>query len=195
MSLPAAQTVDEAAAVFLMPGALHCAAVSTQVTTILGSCVSVCLWDEVRRLGGMNHFVLPRRRHNATGPRFGDVAIDLLVNGMIRLGCRPEHMQAKVFGGASVLPYCIQGPSVGTLNVETALDHLHDLDIPVVAGQTGGDIGMWIRLRTDTGEVLARPLARRADRLCDLCGGTPAEKPRKCRGSRGCGAPAPPAAE
>ena len=155
-----------------MPGTLHCAAVSTQVTTILGSCVAVCLWDEVRRLGGMNHFVLPRRRHNASGLRFGDEAIARLVNGMIRLGCRAERLQAKVFGGANVLPHCIQGPSVGTQNVETALDYLHQLDIPVVAGQTGGRTGLWIRLHTDTGEVLARPLARRPTPSCNLCSKT-----------------------
>ena len=194
MILPAGETISDAAPVFLMPGTLHCAAVSTQITTILGSCVAVCLWDEVRHLGGMNYFVLPRRRHNATGARFGDVAIGWLVSGMMRLGCRPETMRAKVFGGANVLPYCIQGPSIGAQNIDTALDHLDHLDIPVAAGQTGGQTGLWIRLQTETGEVLVRKLARRADRPCELCSRDRDHTALPCRDKQGCRILAPKAA-
>src|SRR4051812_50175375 len=48
--------------VYLLPGELHASAEQTQVTTILGSCVSVCLWDQKLRIGGMNHFLLPMWR-------------------------------------------------------------------------------------------------------------------------------------
>ena len=85
-----------------------------------------------------------------------------------------------------MLPFCTQGPSVGTLNVETALDHLHRLDIPMVAGQTGGHTGLLIRLQTDTGEVLARALGRRANPVCKSCGKNDVSSTRQCRGIPGC---------
>jgi chemotaxis receptor (MCP) glutamine deamidase CheD len=100
--------------VFLSPGTLHCAAASSRVTTILGSCVAVCLWDSRQRLGGMNHFVLPRRRgDNAPSQRFGDVAIVTLVEQMLWLGCRIASLRAKLFGGAAVLPFAVGGDPVG----------------------------------------------------------------------------------
>jgi len=147
------------ASVFLMPGFLYCAPVATRVTTILGSCVAVCLWDKVRRLGGMNHYLLPHQRPKASGPRFGDVAIAQLVDGMVQLGCRPASMYAKVFGGATVLPFDVAGTPIGQRNIDVAVRELDELEIPIIAYQTGGYQGLWICLHTETGEVLARGIS------------------------------------
>ena len=81
---------------FLFPGTVYCAAVPTVISTTLGSCVAVCLWDGTLRLGGMNHFALPHRNQDGQNPRFGDAAIDQLVNGMLRLGCSPGRLRAKI---------------------------------------------------------------------------------------------------
>jgi len=147
-------------AVFLNPGEIHCAAAPTVVTTILGSCVAVCLFDSLRQLGGINHFVLPRRSAAAQNARFGDVAIDRLVDGMLRLGSSVDNLRAKVFGGAAVLPCRLSGTTVGDQNVQIALERLHSHGIPVVVRRTGGNCGLFIRLHTATGEVLVRRLAQ-----------------------------------
>ena len=159
MSITQQHDAEAPAQVFLLPGSLHCAVEPTVVATILGSCVSVCLWDANRRIGGMNHFVLPR----ATGPdadeRHGDVSIARLIERMKRLGSRIEHLRAKVFGGANVLPFGSSAMTVGAQNVETASELLEHHRIPVVARRVGGRRGQKIWLDTQSGEVTLRRLA------------------------------------
>lgn len=147
------------ASVFLEPGAVHCAAEPTLISTILGSCVAVCLHDARLRFGGMNHFVLPRASMDEPSPRFADVAIERLVNGMLGLGSLRADLRAKVFGGAAVLPLGRAGDTVGTHNVRAALERLRAHGIPVVAQRTGGSRGLMIRLYTDSGDVLVRASA------------------------------------
>ena len=129
------------------------------LVTILGSCVAVCLWDHVRHLGGMNHFVLPSDPRGGNNARYGYPAIDELVAGLLRLGCRIGDLQAKVFGGAAVLPSS-GGESVGSTNVRIALERLRHYGIPVTAQRTGGTLGQQIRFDTATGAVCFRLLRR-----------------------------------
>ena len=75
----------------------------TAIATILGSCVSVCLWDPDAGVGGVNHFLLPFHVEREKSPRFGSVAIPRLVEEVVRAGADPRRLQAKVFGGASVI--------------------------------------------------------------------------------------------
>jgi chemotaxis protein CheD len=129
----------------------------TVLVTILGSCVAVCLWDSRRGIGGMNHFVLPNDPKHERNPRYGDVAIDELIAGLRHLGSRVTDLQAKVFGGAAVLP--VGGAqSVGTSNVLLALERLSYERIPVTGRRTGGTLGQQIRFHTRTGDVFFRYL-------------------------------------
>src|SRR5258708_17951718 len=107
--------------VFLVPGALYCSAEPSLITSVFGSCVGVCLWDAKRRAGGMNHYVLPLSRDGDRATRYGDIAIERLVDGMARLGCQGTDLIAKLFGGANVLPYSGDRDTVGEQNVELAL--------------------------------------------------------------------------
>jgi len=155
----AATPLDPPVEVFLPPGAVHCTEVPSRVTTILGFCVAVCLWDNVRQVGGMNHYILPYRRENRPSPRFGDFAIARLVEEMRRLGCNQDPLRAKVFGGAAVLPFASGGDPVGDQNVRVALERLHVHGIPVIARRTGGRSGLLIRLFTQSGDVMVRRVA------------------------------------
>lgn len=148
--------------IFLPPGGICYPPEPTVVTTILGSCVAVCLWDRKRRIGGMNHFVLPRCNEAVPTPRYGDVAINRLLAGMGRLGCEQADLRAKVFGGAAVLPVGEQDNTVGTHNVGAALKALRTHSIPVVARRTGGQRGLFLRFHTEEGRVLVRELGRPA---------------------------------
>jgi len=90
--------------VYLQPGQLYASAQPSAVTTVLGSCVAVCLWDPIEAVGGMNHYLLPFFAGAGQGsPRFGNFAMTELVDRLVALGASKARLQAKVFGGACVL--------------------------------------------------------------------------------------------
>jgi chemotaxis protein CheD len=142
---------------YLYPGALFADPRPHLVTTVLGSCVAVCLFDPVRRLGGINHYLLPL--WNGEGlptPRYGNVAIDLLIDRLLALGCVSSRLQAKVFGGAALWENPNGLLSVGERNVELAWRLLEQQRIPVTAADVGGEAGRKLLFTTATGEVLLR---------------------------------------
>jgi chemotaxis protein CheD len=145
--------------IFLAPGTICCPAEPAVVSTILGSCVAVCLWDKQLGLGGMNHFLLPRCGDATPSARYGDVSVRKLLEAMERLGCEMANLRAKVFGGAAVLPYGSMADTIGTQNVNIALEALHGCGIPVLARRTGGQRGFFIRFHTALGRVMVRELA------------------------------------
>jgi len=144
--------------VFLPVGTLYCSPDPVVVTTVLGSCVSVCLWDRRLAMGGINHFLLPR--WSGKGERslkYGDVAIESLLTAMGALGAQRSDLMAKVFGGAAV--HTLPGAGVGSSNVSFALDRLRHYGIEVTAERTGGTTGIHLRLFTASGEVQVRPIS------------------------------------
>ena len=124
-------------AVKILPGQYYAATGDAAITTVLGSCVSTCLWDPAQRIGGMNHFMLPGDTDAFASPvkasaRFGVYAMEVLINEMIHLGADRRRMVAKVFGGGRVL----QGfgsLDVGAKNCQFVLEFLATECIPVVA--------------------------------------------------------------
>lgn len=149
---------DRRTRVYLLPGHLHASDEPCQITTILGSCVSICLWDSKRRAGGMNHFLLPTSAEGgATSSRFADVATRMLLEHLRAAGCQRANLVAKIYGGAAVLRsenrYAV---SLGATNVAAALRLMHNARIPVVVEETGGDRGRKIIFNTDDGAVWTR---------------------------------------
>jgi chemotaxis protein CheD len=144
--------------IFLTPGTLYCSDEPIVVATVLGSCVAVCLIDRQTRAAGMNHYVLPDSAGKANSLRHGDVALARLAEKMDALGCRAADLQAKVFGGAAVLPFGASAVTIGTKNVQVALDWLKERSIPVIARRTGGTSGLQIRLYIGSGRVLVRKI-------------------------------------
>ena len=144
--------------VYLLPGALYCTHRPRVVSTVLGSCVALCLWDRHRRIAGINHFVLPYCGNEEPSLRYGDFSIAQLLEAMRRHGGRIADMEAKIFGGAAVIPVAAIEGSVGGKNVSLALEYMAAKGIPVVARRSGGRRGLLIRMSTCTGEVLVRPI-------------------------------------
>jgi len=142
---------------FLLPGAIFAEREESLVMTVLGSCIAVCLWDRVQHAGGINHFMLPL--WNGEGlptPKYGNIAIDLLVRKMLDLGCRKENMVAKMFGGASMIADSTGKYAIGDRNLELAMRLMAEQGIPVVVSETGGTKGRRIVFNTSTGVVLLK---------------------------------------
>jgi len=141
---------------FLQPGQLIVSFEPATITTILGSCVSVCLWDPRTSIGGMNHFMLPIPvAGHAASPRFGDFAMQQLVDRMEAAGARMRSVRAKVFGGASMFPIVDdrrEGRThLGAQNADLAIQFLKNAGIPVVERDLGGTRGRKLIFQTDEG--------------------------------------------
>jgi chemotaxis protein CheD len=160
--MPAAEPRRRAAAparrgVYLQPGHVHATAEPTAITTILGSCVAVCLFDPERGVGGMNHFLLAHPVRRERSSRFGTVAMEELLDRVTELGASPGALRAKVFGGAAVLG-ARSGRTLGDENVALAVATLEGCQVPIVAGDVGGARGRKLVFHTDDGDAFVRAL-------------------------------------
>jgi chemotaxis protein CheD len=126
---------------FLYPGQVFVTSDPITISTILGSCAAVCLWDRYKKAGGMNHYLLPEGANEGTNRlRYGNVANAELLKRVLALGCEVRHLQAKIFGGSSAFGND-PSQSVGSRNVELAEDFLRSEGIPVVERDVSGKRG------------------------------------------------------
>ena len=149
---------------FLHAGQVFVSAEAKSIVTILGSCVGVCIWDAVNRIGGATHFLLPN--WDGTGlasPRYGNVAVSILLQKLLEAGANRAQLRAKVFGGGCLFgsmrePGSNREPHLGSRNVEIALEMLAKARIPVMSTVVGMDRGQRIVFRTDTGDAEVKVL-------------------------------------
>jgi chemotaxis protein CheD len=153
---------------YLHPGQILVAKQPTAVTTILGSCVSVCLFDSTRQIGGINHFMLPNwvGRGRASS-RFGNIAVANLVEGMVFEGSTVRDLRAKLFGGSHLFSSgdaadteSLLGGALGLRNVDVAREELGSLGIQVIAEDIGGTHGRKLIFYTDDGSIKIKQLRR-----------------------------------
>ena len=144
---------------FLYPGLIFARTGFHIVTTILGSCVAVCLWTPNSRIGGINHFMLPFwNGEGLPSPKYGNVAIPKLIEKMATLGIKREHLRAKIFGGSSLLQNSSGLLVVGERNIMLAEELLKEEKIPIVSRDVGGSFGRKLMFSTESGEVLVRKI-------------------------------------
>jgi chemotaxis protein CheD len=141
---------------YLHPATLFASNDAHQVTTVLGTCVAVCLWDRVRRVGGINHYMLPLWNGSGlSSPKFGNIAIARLLEKMEQLGSRRPNLIAKLFGGkASGNEHALL--NIGERNAELAEQMMREARIEVTARNLGGPFGRKLIFNTQTGEVLLK---------------------------------------
>lgn len=157
--------------VAVLPSKFHVTDEDVVITTLLGSCVAACLYDPVAGVAGMNHFMLSSDRYARDMPfsvtdagRYGIHAMELLINGMLRLGARRNEMSAKVFGGASIMtnPATVGNfHCVGSVNCRFIRDFLTKEGIPLVATDLGGDEGRVIYFDTRDYGVSVRKIKKK----------------------------------
>lgn len=142
---------------YLYPGTLFVHSEPHLVTTVLGSCVSVCLWDPVGRFGGINHYLLPLWNGDGLAtPKYGNIAIGKLIDQMRGRSQTPDKIIAKVFGGASMWEKADGLLAIGKRNIELAEDLLAQQGIRIISSDLGGNRGRKIIFNTEDGSVLMR---------------------------------------
>jgi chemotaxis protein CheD len=142
---------------FLHAGHLHVSAEPTQITTILGSCVSIGLWDPVAGVGGMNHYMLPEDISATSGtPRYANFAIRHLIGQLELLGAHRARLLAGLYGGASIISSIHAAGGLGARNVEVGRTRLRQANIPIVAEDTGHTHGRKITFFTSNGSTTVK---------------------------------------
>lgn len=157
--------------VTLNPGMFYVTAKTELITTLLGSCVSVCLQDKEAGISGMNHFLLANQRYARNMPasiteagRYGIHAMEVLINSMIQKGAKRSRLRAKAFGGGNVIKAFANDNfnCVGEVNSRFVKEFLVTEKIPIDAEDLGGTDGRVIAFRTDTFKVYRRFIQKSA---------------------------------
>jgi chemotaxis protein CheD len=139
---------------FLYPSTLFASKEPYLVDTILGSCVAVCIYDTVWKYGGINHYMLPFwNGQGLASPKFGNIAINKLLEKMQVLGSSQKNLIAKIFGGGNILESSNMQFMIGDRNIAVAKDMLKELKIQIVSQSVGGTLGRKIQFNIATGEV------------------------------------------
>lgn len=128
------------------------------ITTVLGSCVSACLWDPEAGIGGMNHILLPHGASGGVDTVGSSVnAMELLINSIVKQGGQKHRLAAKIFGGGQMIS---QFSDVGQRNGEFVVSYLRDEGISCLSQSLGGDQARRIQFWPHTGRARQKLLNR-----------------------------------
>jgi chemotaxis protein CheD len=157
----------------ILPGEFYAANEPVMIRTLLGSCVAACLYDPIKGVIGMNHFMLSNRRYARNIPtvlseagRYGIHAMELLINEMLKLGAKRSNLHAKAFGGGSIYLsaelkdnfFC-----VGDINNRFIREFLKNDGIPLVAEDLGGENARIIHFLYDDFSVHVKKISKTTD--------------------------------
>lgn len=147
----------------IIPGEFYITRHSEMITTVLGSCISVCVYDLEEGIGGMNHFMLPGLGSegisndwhvNGCG-RYGDLAMKNLLNGMLKHGAKRQNLKIKVFGGGQILR---SKGDVGGRNIEFINEYIAHKNLVVTGMNVGDDLPRKVNFYPQSGKVMVKKL-------------------------------------
>jgi two-component system chemotaxis response regulator CheB len=149
---------------YLFPGQYIVCREAFQVTTILGSCVAVALYDPLKKIAGLNHYLLPRptTASGADSLRYGSVSLPAMIEEMVSNGASRGRLQARIYGGARVLDQLNLGESIGRQNIDFAVDFLRAGKIQVLESELGGQSGRKIILNTSDFSVVHQLMSEKS---------------------------------
>lgn len=135
------------------------------VTYALGSCIGICLYDSVLKVGGLAHIMLPYRPRNGTEEqafRYADSCLPLMVRNMEKLGCARSRLQAKIAGGAKMFDIADDTAfgNIGARNIAAVKETLSALQIRILAEDTGLNYGRTVYFYTETGMMVVKSFAK-----------------------------------
>lgn len=149
----------------LMPGEYYVTTNGEAITTVLGSCVSACIRDSRTGMGGMNHFMLPLDASQGqsawtTGgtasTRYGNVAMELLINDLLKLGARRENLEVKLAGGGRVLQ--AMSTDIGKRNIEFVRDYVRNENLRLIGEDLGDVYPRRVQYFPDSGRIRIKKL-------------------------------------
>lgn len=152
----------------VLPGEYYVSDKEEMLTTVLGSCVSACIHDPRRQIGGMNHFMLPeplgeRDSWGSTvgrAARYGSDAMEQLINALLGAGSQRAELQVKIFGGGRVLA---QLTDVGQRNIDFVQRYITTEHLNLVASDLGDVYPRQVQFFPDSGRARVRLLRRHDD--------------------------------
>ncbi|WP_034474497.1 chemoreceptor glutamine deamidase CheD [Aestuariibacter salexigens] len=144
----------------ILPGEFYVTGRHELITTVLGSCVSACIYDEKNHVGGMNHFMLPQQNTakidvTSESFRFGDVAMERLINEVIKAGGEKRHLKFKAFGGGQIIK---KMTSIGESNIEFLKKFMALEGFSLLASDLGGRHPRKVRFDPLSGKVWVKKL-------------------------------------
>lgn len=182
--------------IFLKPGEIAFSQLPACITTVLGSCIAVSIFDKKKKIGGLCHYYLPSPNgFEAGGPsyKYGEKAIPSLLKEFKNNGSFPQDLEAKIIGGANVLGTTGSDLQVGTANTNLAKQLLQKFNVKVVAEASGGLKGRKIRFYSHTGAIEMKLLANEDNELEEVQRiENKNAKPAKWSGASSFTAPVPP---
>ncbi len=142
---------------FIGVGEIHIATKPTEIITVLGSCIAVCLFDPYNQIAGMNHYLVPLWNGNGLqSPKYGNVSIPKMIEKIVEKGSRVQNLQAKVFGGGNINNITTPEMLVGKKNILIAKEILKEYGIKILAEDVGGFRGRRIMMQSDTGKIFLK---------------------------------------
>ncbi|RDW19504.1 chemotaxis protein CheD [Oceanobacillus arenosus] len=128
----------------------------------LGSCVGVVVYDEVKKLAGLSHVLLPDSTHtrqsNLNELKYADTAIPILVDELVKSGANKNRLKAKIAGGAQMFQFTSSSDTmrIGERNIDAVKEKLKEYEIPIVSSDVGGNSGRTIEFNPSTSELKIR---------------------------------------
>jgi chemotaxis protein CheD len=144
---------------FLKPGYIFLTREPTLVYSVMGSAVTVCLWDRHKRFGGVSHFLYPQvTKAKPATAQFGNVAILTLIKLMVKDGAEKSGLEAQIFGGGD--PHSSSEETLGWQNVNVAKTILNKQEIAITSEDVGGSKGRKLAFKTDSNEAVVLKVER-----------------------------------
>lgn len=144
----------------ILPGEYYVTTDNELISTTLGSCVAACIRDPVFGIAGMNHFMLPvdrGHRPDMQAAIYGNQAMELLINALLKRGASRQRLEVKLFGGGQVLAGVTD---VGRSNIEFVREYMHVEGFPILAEDLGGQYPRKLMYDPLTGKVQVKRLLR-----------------------------------
>lgn len=125
------------------------------ITSALGSCVAITIYDKVQKLGGMLHYILPENPGGKKKEKYADTGIQLLLEKILALNAKRENLVAKMVGGAIMFEEFMDDieTSIGKRNVKKGKEVLKDLGIKLMSQDVGGNYGRSIKFELSNGHI------------------------------------------
>ncbi|MDL2226195.1 hypothetical protein LJB86_00855, partial [Deltaproteobacteria bacterium OttesenSCG-928-M10] len=149
---------EEINRVFLLPGEYMVSKQPHIISTLLGSCVSVCLYHPQHHFGGMNHYMLTKGAAGERSGKYGEYANQVLLQFMERACGSLAGVEAMIFGGANVVGSIGSGEQIGGRNIALAREMLKKHGIRVVKEQVGGNVGLKLHYQNWDNKIQVIPM-------------------------------------